>query len=330
MKNVWYTCPFVPPEWIAAHGFRPRRRRLASAASGRAAGAPAGACPYANAFVAAAGAIPPDDAVVVTTLCDQMRRASELIARNAGDGLFVMHVPKTWREANPHRLYVDELRRLGRFLEDAGGAPPSPERLADVMRAYDSARRSMLAARGRVSGRQFAQALADFQESGRADFDAGAIGEGAPSPGRGPAVAIVGGPIMADDFWIFDRVEGFGARVVLNATVGAELGLPRPLDRRRIGDDPLGELADAYFGHIPHPARRPNSRLFQYLRRELRDRQVEGVLFVRYVWCDLWHAELHRLKEFSPCPAAGIELTDDAGGAVRATARIQSLIEMLR
>ena len=328
MKNVWYTCPFVPPEWISAHGLQPRR--LALAAPGGVACAPAGACPYANAFVAAGASRPPGDAIVATTLCDQMRRASELVARDARGGLFVMHVPKACRSPNAHRFYAAELLRLGRFLESLGGTAPAPARLAEVMRSYDSARRSLLSVRSRLTARQFAEALADFQESGRAGFDADAIAAAAPPPLRGAAVAVIGGPIMRDDLDLLDRIEQFGGRVVLNATVGAELGLPRAFDRRRLRDDPVGELADAYFGYIPHPMRRPNSGLYRYLHRELRSRGVAGALFVRYVWCDLWHGELARLKEWSPCAVVGLELTDDPSGAVRAAARVQSLMEILR
>ena len=117
---------------------------------------------------------------------------------------------------------------------------------------------------------------------------------------------------------------------MLNATIGAELTMPRPVDRRRLGGAPLAELADAYFGYIPHPARRPNSGLYTYLRREFADRGVAGVLLACRVWCDVWHGELGRLRSWAPCPVVGLELTDDAGGAVHADARIQSLIEMLR
>ena len=323
MKDVWYTCPFVPPEWIAAHGLRPRRRVLAAATSADRA-APEGACPYAHAFATAASATPNDEAVIATTLCDQMRRASEPPAAGAGDRLFVMHVPHAWQSPSAHRFYRDELQRLGRFLVHLGGMAPSKERLAEAIRACDRARRDLLAARSRLTARRFAEALAGFPE---AQHPAGGT---APAQGPGaPAVAVVGGPILRGDFWIFDRIEEFGGRVVLNATVGGELTLPAPPDRRRLADDPLAELAEMYFGRIPHPARRPNSGLYEYLKREIAARDVGGILYVRNVWCDVWHAELHRLKAWAPCAVADLDLADDASAAVRGAARVQSLIETL-
>ena len=58
---------------------------------------------------------------------------------------------------------------------------------------------------------------------------------------------------------------------------------------------------------IPDAFRRPDSGLFDWLGRELAARQVRGIIFRRYVWCDLWHAELQRLKKWSPVPVLEID-----------------------
>ena len=79
MDTVLYHCPFVPPEWIAAHGFIPSRPIPPAA---RAHG-PAGACPFAQAF-AEWSAKQPAKAVVYTTTCDQMRRMGELARLEGG------------------------------------------------------------------------------------------------------------------------------------------------------------------------------------------------------------------------------------------------------
>ena len=55
MPDVWYTCPFVPPEWIAAHGLRPRRMHLSAPAHAGTRATTEGMCPYADAFVAVNG-----------------------------------------------------------------------------------------------------------------------------------------------------------------------------------------------------------------------------------------------------------------------------------
>jgi hypothetical protein len=57
---------------------------------------------------------------------------------------------------------------------------------------------------------------------------------------------------------LFDLVEEAGGRIALDATETGRRGQPRPFDRRRIAEEPLMELADAYLG-IADASRRPNS-----------------------------------------------------------------------
>lgn len=332
MKTIVYTCPFVPAEWIAAHGLRPSRI-LPGATT--APGAAAGTCPYAHAFLDEVSAPPSADAVVVTTVCDQMRRGAERIARYAS--VFLMNVPATWQTAAPQRLYADEVRRLGLFLTRLGGTPPSMDALAETMRRYDAARSRLRAARGCLSPRRYSEAIAEFHRAGGADFvpppEAASPGAAPRGSGRrkarGVPLAIVGGPLRGSDFGVFDQIEECGGQVVLDATESGELSLPAPMDRRRVGEDPLAELASMYFGQIPHPFRRPNSQLYQWLGRELAQRGARGILFRRYVWCDLWHAELQRMKEWTALGVADLDVTDTANTVIRTSERIGSLIEML-
>ena len=90
----------------------------------------------------------------------------------------------------------------------------------------------------------------------------------------GIPLAVLGGPLLETDCAFFDLVEHAGGRVVLDATEGGERTLPRPFDPARLAADPLEELADAYFDGIPDAFRRPNSRLYEWLGRELAARQV--------------------------------------------------------
>jgi len=152
-----------------------------------------------------------------------------------------------------------------------------------------------------------------------------------PDPFSRPDVplAIVGGPLIEKDYAIFDLVEQAGGRLVLNATEGGERTLPAVFDRGRMEEDPLGELVRAYFGAIPDVFRRPNDGLYEWLGEELASRQVRGVLLHRYVWCDIWHAETARLKEWSPAPVLEIDECDDDASLGRTAGRIEAFLEML-
>lgn len=319
MKTIGYTCPFVPPEWIAAHGLSPVRL----VPDGEAAPVRMGLCPYARGLGGAAAGRDDLDAVVVTTVCDQMRRLAE---RVADDGMetFLMHVPATWQTPAVGRLYAEELRRLGRFLVARGGEAPEDTKLAETMGAYDDARRELLDARDRLPSRRFAEALTELDPE--RTFEAPSTDR----PADGVPLALVGGPRRQRDFAIFDLVERFGGRIVLDATEGGEMTLPASFDRDRMRDDPLDELVRAYFGSIPHAFRRPNGMLHEYLRRQLVERGAVGVLYCRFVWCDTWAGELGRMSECTDLPVLHVEVGDDDHAAARTASRIEAFLETVR
>jgi benzoyl-CoA reductase/2-hydroxyglutaryl-CoA dehydratase subunit BcrC/BadD/HgdB len=323
MSSVVYSCPFVPCEWIAAHGLRPQRISPHSAAGSFAASSE-GVCPYAGAFIDSACEAPSADAVVVTTICDQMRRGAELIARRCGKPVFLLNVPATWQGAEARGLYLDELRRLGRFLEAVGGRPPSETLLAWSMLACDRLRRELRAERPHLAPRRFSQLLLEV-----ASGQEPAIARGPAPAADGIPVALLGGPLRQEDFEIFDVIEEAGGRVVLDATDSGERALPAPFDSRRVDRQPLEELADAYFGAIPHVFRRPNDALYEYLDREVPQRAARAVIFRRYAWCDLWNAELQRLKERLGVPVLELDVGGDGMDRSRWALRIQALLETL-
>jgi benzoyl-CoA reductase/2-hydroxyglutaryl-CoA dehydratase subunit BcrC/BadD/HgdB len=285
----------VPAEWIAAHGLRPRRLIPLPTEENAVAPRVEGFCPYARAFINDAAG---ENAagIVVTTLCDQMRRAYDLLIREMRTPVFLLNVPKTWQTATAQRLYLDELKRLGRFLVHLGGRTPSQEELAKAMIDHV----------GRTEPTSF------------------------PAHIEGVPIAVVGGPLMQKDRILFDLIEESGGRVVLDATETGSRGRRRAFDRRRIAEDPLMELADAYFG-IPDASRRPNSELYVWLKDELTQTGARGIVFHHYVWCDAWRAELARMKEWVGLPVLGLDSDGhDEANMARLRTRIRAFLEMLQ
>jgi benzoyl-CoA reductase/2-hydroxyglutaryl-CoA dehydratase subunit BcrC/BadD/HgdB len=326
MKTIACASPLVPPEWIESHGLRPSRARLRPVEGRSPVAAARGVCPYAGALADAALSGMDSSGLVMTTTCDQMRYAAALVEQNGDLPVFLMNVPSTWQTPSARKLYLEELGRLGDFLVRLGGTAPSQGDLSRVMLEYDLARSKLRAARTRMSARQFAQALAGL---GASDGPAPDAGLGEPPAARVP-LAVVGGPLLETDYVLFDLVEQAGARLVLNATEGGERTLPGPFDPQRLWDDPLQELADAYFGTIPDVFRRPNGGLYEWLGDQIAARGVRGILFRRYLWCDLWHAELHRLKQWSPVPVLDIDGGDqDRSATSRTLGRLEAFVETL-
>lgn len=309
MESVAFVSPFVPPEWIAAHGMRPNRLKPKTGTPAKAITA-RGVCPFAGGLVdqldaLTAGAPGRDDseprAVILTTTCDQMRYVAAFLNENRPLPLFLMNVPSTWQTPAAKRLYRDELERLGRFLVGLGGMEPRPGHLAVTMRRYDEDRQAVRSAW-----------LREAEESP-----------------QGIPLATIGGPPASDDEFS-SLVFQAGGRIVLDAGPYGERALPRPFDEGRLTEDPLSELADAYFA-IPDVFQRPNTRLYEWLGERIAERNIRGMLFFRTVFCDLWHAELQRIREWSPVPILDIDVPGgEEGRPTRTLGRIEAFLEMLQ
>jgi benzoyl-CoA reductase/2-hydroxyglutaryl-CoA dehydratase subunit BcrC/BadD/HgdB len=354
-KNIAYTCPYVPAEWIAAHGLQPRRLIPLPVEGAVTIPRMEGLCPYARAFVNDVAASDAFDGVVVTTMCDQMRRVFELLVRRVDMPAFLLNVPSTWQTVAAQRLYLDELKRLGRFLVRLGGHEPAHDELAHTMLECDNARRGVgLAPPGPIGGASptlhsysrilggsgkaagFAQALpmADGHKPSASSEDSACRCHPILTTSGGPEyyavpLAIVGGPLMQQDQVLFHIIRDCGGRIVLDATETGSRGQCGPFDRRRLAEDPLLELAQAYF-RIPDPARRPNSELYQWLKEHLAQTGARGIVFHHYVWCDKWHAEFSRLKEWADLPVLRLDSEGDVGmDTPRLRTRVRAFVETL-
>ncbi len=329
MKRIIYTCPYVPAEWIAAHDLHPSRVIPQLADTAFSIARTEGVCPFVRSFIGEVMKNKEAGGVVVTTVCDQMRRARDILDRRSDVPAFLMNVPSTWQSLAAQKLYIDELKRLSQFLIRLGGKSPSADALAKIMLGYDTARTSILAARAYLSARQYAEAIAAFGRDGPDKTPENAAGP--ESLIGGVPLAIVGGPLMRQDFDVLETTEQLGGRIVLDATETGERGTCAPFDRRRLRDNPLMELANAYFGGIQDASRRPNSELYKWLKRELVARAARGIIFHRYVWCDIWHAELQRLKDWIDLPVLDIDSAGDSESHEHRTPnRILAFLEMLQ
>lgn len=326
---VAYGCAFVPPEWISAHGFEPEKVFPSFQGDAPLPRAAMGLCPYAGAFAREVIRDSGPDAVVITTLCDQMRRIFEIIAREKSLPLFLMNVPSCWEHEEAFLLYISELKRLGQFLQRLGGSSPGKNFLRKVMCLYDRARQCLLIAHDRFSGRDFAEALSRFSSSVMSSVSSLADHR---SAGQVP-LALLGGPIMGGHLQVFDFIEDAGGTIVVHGTDNGERSFPAPFDTDRMRDDPFIALATSYFYTLSHPSRRPDTLLYQWIGKKMTAYPVKGIILWRYLWCDLWHAVAARLREWSPVPVLELEIVDGAllGTPVdsRTTTRIQAFIETL-
>jgi hypothetical protein len=218
--QVCYTSPWIPAEWIKAHGLEPRGIWLAQNLWLDSLPLSAGVCAFAEAAVGFARA-QADAAVIFTTTCDQLRRGFDALGVAGRSRAFLFNIPATWQTPAAGRIYRSEVERLGQFLQDLGGRVPSPQRLEREMMQYGQARNRLLAAAPACTSRDFAEAVARFHWDGSIHLPV----RPATPPADGVPLAIVGGPLSAPQWNLLEVIEAMGGRVVLNATETGERSL---------------------------------------------------------------------------------------------------------
>ncbi len=315
MKLVVSSSPFIPPEFIAAHGLRPVRVVTTAAAT---ADCHQGRCATAEGLARSPQA---DDLLILTTSCDQMRRSAE----ERAEPTFRFNLSVTWTTANAARLYRDELLRLSRFLVRHGGH--EPDDLAGHLLDHDQRRARLRAGCACLPARAAAEALAGYAADGSVPS---VDPTPAPADGRVP-VALLGGPLplLPSAFGLHDLIETCGARIALDGSEGGERGLAAPCDRRLAVDDPLAALVDCYFLAIPDAFRRPDSLLYAWLERGIAERGIRAVILRPDPWCDLWRAVGPRLHDWGRLPVVLAEAGEEAGARPRLATRVEALVEML-
>ncbi|MCP4605165.1 MAG: 2-hydroxyacyl-CoA dehydratase [Proteobacteria bacterium] len=320
-KRLVYSSPFIPAEWIAAHGLTPCFLRPRGSDAGGPVEDRAGVCAYMRGFINEAVSDLETDGIIVTTVCDQMRRSVDLLCNHLEKPLFLMHVPATWQTPVAHQYYISELRRLGTFLVYMGGNEPTKAELVSTMEAYERGRASIVANPSLMHGVAFTDALTKYFLTARIPDTQSKVAKGIP-------IAVVGGHLSHIDCQIFTLIEEQGGAIVLDGTENGERALPGRFDRRRLREEPLSVLAEAYFAHIPDVFFRPNTNFFSWLKKEVRIRDVKGVVLVRYIWCDCWHAEVQRIRDWLDVPVIDIDLTGE-DCTLRSSTRIQAFMETL-
>jgi benzoyl-CoA reductase/2-hydroxyglutaryl-CoA dehydratase subunit BcrC/BadD/HgdB len=323
--RVFFSSPWIPAEWIRAHGHEPRGIWFAEPLRRAAPPVSAGVCAFAESVLRFAET-QPDSAVIFTTACDQLRRAYDAAAWHGQSRTFLFNLPATQTPA-ARGIYRGELERLGHFLLELGGQAPAPEALRREMLRTAEARRQLRAAAPEAAARSFAESVGRFQNEG--GFSAPSAGE----PGNRVPLALVGGPLSAADWNLFEAIEAAGAVITLNAAETGERSLCPELDGTKAGDagaDPAEALADGYFENITDVYQRPNRKLYAWLQPRLASRRARGIVLWHFTRCDLWRAEAQSLREAFGLPVLPLEAGEAAGLSPRDRNGLQAFVEMLK
>jgi len=320
--DVFLTSPWIPAEWIRAHGLTPRGIWASEQFQPGALPLSAGVCAFAETVVRFAEART-ESAVIFSTACDQLRRGFDAANLHGRQRAFLFNLPATWRTEAAGQIFRAELERLKQFLMSIGGHAPSPEKLRQEMEESGVTRKRLLESATSSSPRGFAEAVARFHWDGAFSAPAPA------APTDHVPLAIVGGPFLASHWKLLDEIEAAGGRVMLNATETGERSLCPAFDFAD-STNPFDALVHGYCDHIADVFQRPNTRLYSWLQPRLAARHVRGIVLWHFTGCDLWRAEAQTLRETFGLPVLLLEAGGEPGNALRDLNRLQAFLETLK
>jgi hypothetical protein len=329
--EVFFTSPWIPAEWIKAHGLDPRGVWFRPEFGVGTFSVSAGVCAFAEAAVRLAEA-QPESAMIFSTHCDQLRRGFDSLDEKRRPRAFLFNLPVSLHESAAESIFVSDMERLSRFLIRLGGHLPDSEDLACLIEHHAVARSRLLEAAAWCPASQYAEAIARFRWDGSV-----CLPEPAPAPGDSNTVrlAVVGGPLPQPHWELLDTIERAGGRVVLNGTEAGERSLwPAASSSSSLGAKDLPaltlRLARDYLANCVEVFQRPNTRLYAWLKERLALRRARGIVLWQYVGCDLWRAELQSLREAFGLPVLLLDANETAGGRSRHRGRIEAFLEALR
>jgi len=321
--DVFLTSPWIPREWIRAHGLQPRGLWSAADFQSRAWPLSAGVCPFAEATLRWAESRP-DSAVIFSTACDQSRRGFDAAISRGQRRSFLFNLPATWQTAAAAELFRSEMERLGQFLLAIGGRAPPPETLRREMLLSNETRKRLLDSAAASSPRGFAEAVARFHWDG-------SFSPPPPAPPAGQIpLALVGGPFLAPHWKWLDAIEAAGGRAALNATEMGERSLPPAFEVETAASRPFDALVRGCRDNIVDVFQRPNTPLYSWLKPRLASRQARGIVLWHFTACDLWRAEAETLRETFHLPVLPLQAGQEPGAAPRDLNRLQAFVETLR
>lgn len=298
-KKVAYCSQHIPPEWIAAHGLEPVRispdMHFNSPIPEM-----EGLCDFMRAFFNHAHQSSVD-AIVATTVCDQMRRGFDLFARNATLPTHLFNQPAMWKRTTHLKLYMYELDKLSLFLEELGGKRPGKNFLKATMLDYEEKRKKE-----------------KVKKATTVEYRENTFG-----------IGLIGGPLTNHEAPLLEIIKEQGAQILFDSTEFSVENAPLQYDRRTITTSPFESLAQHWFEANHTIYQRPNTKFYQWLQQKIVQTSPRALIINRWIWCDFWHGETERIRNFSTIPVLVLDVNKNEAVARNRT-RVEAFLESLQ
>jgi bzd-type benzoyl-CoA reductase N subunit len=284
------------------------------------------------------------DGVVCTNSCDHVRRTYDTLREIASERFpfleFISVPHKTTDQSIA--FYRDELVTFRRKMEMFSGVTVSDERLKDAIDTYNETRRLLKELYG--LRQRAAPALTGAQSisvvlaalSTRKDHFNRLLVKALKETGEAQGITdhrarlMLSGSGGCEDPRFYQVIEEVGGLIVTDSLCFGSRYFWEPV---QTGGDPIDSLAASYM-------RRPScasmgdkvAERSDYIEQMVRDFEVDGVIYERMRYCDLWGGQvLHlrqRMKE-AGIPLLEIERDYLLGSVGQLKTRVQAFLEMI-
>jgi benzoyl-CoA reductase subunit C len=346
-KVVGYFCSYVPEELISAAGILPFRMR----ATGSTETSLADTClsPYNCTFtrhcldLAFNDAYDFLDGVVVINSCDHVRRLYDIWRRK-------MRTPFVHLLAAPHMAgddqidwFRDELATLKKALEEHFGVRITPERLRESIRIQNETRqlqKDLYALRKAPSppitgadtlGVVVAGTAMEKERYNELVRSLLAELDGRNGESNYSARLMLTGGILDDPAYV-NVIEDLGGLIVTDSLCFGTRIFWNQVDER--AEDPMEAIARYYLRECIPCARMlgEHPRRLKFTREMLDTFNVDGVVFQRLKFCDLWGGEIYMLRRAlreSGVPVLSLEREYVLSGLGQLRTRVQAFLESI-
>jgi len=349
-KVVGLYCSYVPGELVRAAGALPvslcGSREQAFDVAER--DLPRSFCPLIKASygMAVSGACPFfhfSDCIIGETTCDGKKKVFELLADLKP--VHVMQLP--FRQDTPESLafWLDEVRRVARFIDRQTGGVITTESLRAAIGQENTVRRMLKEATeifeqddppitwSRIlqvfQARNFMPDREEYMSLLRRLISA--LQDAVPPPAlrRKPRILVTGTPIAPASDKVMHTVEEAGGRVVCHDGCSGVKAFDRLVSEE---GDPFAALAERTLS-IPSACMSPNTGRFDLMRRAAKQYRVDAVIDTVLQACHTFNVESALVKRFVTkelgLPYLKLETDYSESDAGQIRTRIEAFLEMI-
>lgn len=341
-KNVAaYFCRQFPPEILAGLGFHPVRIMSGAVPSSEREGEKLvrpDACPYCKSILGnmslKKGLLGRASLIAAVATCDMMRRTLDTIRKEFDIPVFTIHAPATMSE-NTRKFFISQMQGLVKeiysFTGEKFDTGKAVSYFRDRKKCAEKLYRLSLSGDTQYTILSGLMHLFNFSSPKRLDHFLDEIIEDIPGEKPKMRILLVGSALCTEDNQV-PRLIGTNGTGLVNLTCGGINQLEGYLNASAPGRGTaqcIAKFAEIILDAPQCIRSRPNNAVYDRIKSYTTKTGVDGVILKTLKFCDLWHTEKERMREFLGVPFLVLD-TDYSGSSDESLKnRIDAFIETL-